>query len=148
MNILIRPVKPPCIRVYTALCWCPLKNRFSQLPWVRYMISFSEGSDTAILLHNMSWIATVFIGSNLLLLFSSFLQMIHVFRAQIFVCHLLVQLQCAIPEHLYENRSMQSLPSLMPAWRMAVKYLWLGIWGIRQTSWVWWLWTRNLQMQG
>lgn len=54
----------------------------------------------------------------------------------------------ATPGHLLVSRSMPSVRSSMPAQCTAVRTLWQRALEIRQTSWVWWLWTRILLMQG
>lgn len=67
---------------------------------------------------------------------------------QIPACLLSSQLLCAVPGRSLVSRSMLSPPSLMPAWCTAARSLWQRASGTRQTSWVWWLWTRISLMLG
>lgn len=67
---------------------------------------------------------------------------------QIPACRSSSRLPSAIPGRSLASRSMPSPPSLMPAWCTAARSLWQRALGIKQTSWVWWLWTRILLMLG
>lgn len=78
----------------------------------------------------------------------SFPPMTHGCRGQTLACRSSSRRPSAIPGHLLGSRSMPSAPLSMPARCMAAKTPWQRVLEMRQTSWVWWLWTRILLMPG
>lgn len=79
---------------------------------------------------------------------SSFPPMTHGCWGQTPACHSSSRRLSATPGRSPASRSMPSPPSSTPAPCTAAKTPWQRVLEIRQTRWVWWLWTRILLTKG